>query len=256
MEITPHSGGMIDRTSPIPAYLQIAYSISQRILDEEWRVGDQIPPENTLAELYSASRVTIRQALARLEEDGLISRQQGRGAFVLSLPRYNVQELQLPDSLSGQHPIMSPESQVRSTNIRITELESVNNRAVRMLALPEGSPLLYLERWFESGGKVVGINRAWFPKERFPDLAERGLIGDSVSTTLSAVYHCDTVAVENYIEAVILDAGCSKILQAPYASPALRIDSVHFTHGHIPIEYASTIWNGTNTQFHLLVSQE
>ena len=33
----------------------------RRIAEEEWRVGDQLLPENTLAELYQISRITTRQ---------------------------------------------------------------------------------------------------------------------------------------------------------------------------------------------------
>ena len=42
----------IDRDSPIPLYLQVSADMTRRIAEEEWRVGDQLLPENTLAELY------------------------------------------------------------------------------------------------------------------------------------------------------------------------------------------------------------
>ena len=41
----------IDRDSPIPLYLQVSADMTRRIAEEEWRVGDQLLPENTLAEL-------------------------------------------------------------------------------------------------------------------------------------------------------------------------------------------------------------
>lgn len=244
----------IDRDSPIPLYLQVSSDMTRRIAEEEWLVGEPLMPENTLAELYDISRVTMRQALSQLEKDGLIFRKRGERSVVQARPQYIVQELQLPGPQSN-FPIVNPAEQITSTNIRIVELTAPDRRAARMLALHENAPLIYLERHFENRGKVVGINRAWFPKDRFPDLAERGLVRQSISGTLREVYQLETEAVENFIAAVTLDARYAKILDVLYGSPALQIDSIHFCSQHIPFEFASTIWNGGNSQFRLKVSK-
>ena len=175
--------------------------------------------------------------------------------MVQARPQYIVQELQFP-SPEGRRPIVNPAEQITSANVRIVGLTAPDRRAARMLQLPEDAPLVYLERYFQNCGKVVGINRAWFPGERFPDLAERGLLRQSISATLQEVYQTETEAVENFIAAITLDARCARILDVPYGSPALRIDSVHFGVRHVPIEFASTIWNGANAQFRLMVSRE
>lgn len=244
----------IDRDSPIPVYLQIADDMTRRIAEEEWRVGDQIMPEITLAELYDSSRVTMRQALARLEENGFIGRKRGGRAVVIAKPHYWVQELSFPGS-ENKIPIINPSEQLVSTHIQITELQRPNRRAAKMLQLQEDAVLIYLERYFETNGHVVGINRAWFPKDLFPNLVERGLMDSSISSTLRNVYHRETASVENYIAAITLDAHFAGILSVSYGSPALRIDSVHFCEGNVPMEFASTIWNGDNAQFHLVMSK-
>lgn len=243
----------IDRDSPIPLYQQVSADMTRRIIEEEWRVGDQLMSEITLAALYQVSRITMRQALAQLEKEGLISRRRGERSIVLTQPRYNIQELQLPSQES--QPIVNPDGQITSTNVRIVNLTAPDHRAARMLGLPEDAPLVYLERYLGNRGRVLGINRVWFPKERVPGLAERGLLRQSISGTLREVYQIDTDSVENFIAAITLDAYYAKILSVPYASPALRIDSIHFCGRHVPFEFSSTVWNGANTQFHLLVSK-
>ena len=107
----------IDRDSPIPLYLQVSADMTRRIAEEEWRVGDQLLPENTLAELYQISRITTRQALAQLERDGLISRKRGERTVVQARPQYIVQELQFP-SPEGRRPIVNPAEQITSANVR------------------------------------------------------------------------------------------------------------------------------------------
>ena len=246
-------GDLIDRTSPIPTYLQIAYSLIRQIAEEKWSVGEQLPPENTLAELYGTSRVTIRQALAWLEADGLIQRQRGKGGFVTAKPSYIVQDLQFPAPGEQRHPLVATESGIAARDVHLTVLENGNRRASKMPHLPENAPLVYLERLFESAGRVVGINQAWFPREKVPDLAQRGLLRNSITTTLREIYGFVTSEVENFIEADILDAYAAKILGSSYASPALKIQSIHYLEDGTPIEYASTTWNGNHTQFHLRV---
>jgi len=66
----------------VPLYIQIANSIVERIQSGELSVGDRLRSERSLSEDLAVSRMTIRQALQTLEEQGLIERQQGRGSFI------------------------------------------------------------------------------------------------------------------------------------------------------------------------------
>ena len=68
--------------SRVPLYLQVASALSRRIEVGEWKPGQQI---STLAELeaeYQVARVTVRQAVEVLQEDGLVRCLQGKGTFV------------------------------------------------------------------------------------------------------------------------------------------------------------------------------
>lgn len=63
--------------------------ICERIFRGEYPDGENLPPERILAESLGISRVTVRKALALLETDGIIQRQQGSGNRVsLSLSGY------------------------------------------------------------------------------------------------------------------------------------------------------------------------
>lgn len=65
-----------------PLYRQLVESLRQRISGDKLGPNDALPSENQLIEEFRVSRVTVRQALAILEKQGLIYRQQGRGTFV------------------------------------------------------------------------------------------------------------------------------------------------------------------------------
>jgi GntR family transcriptional regulator, arabinose operon transcriptional repressor len=77
---------MADHPKRIPMYQQIREYILDRIREQQWQPNDQIPSENELAEKFNVSRITIRGALSKLIEEGMIYRIQGKGSFISSQP--------------------------------------------------------------------------------------------------------------------------------------------------------------------------
>ena len=59
--------------------------LKERIISGEYKSGDQLPPEGTLCELFDVSRITVREALKKLNMMGLVEIKQGKGTFVKSV---------------------------------------------------------------------------------------------------------------------------------------------------------------------------
>src|SRR5258708_22034678 len=72
----------IYRNSPVPRYHQLKEILRERIQSGEWKAGDLIPSERELSEQYGISRMTTRQAITDLVNEGVFFREQGRGTFV------------------------------------------------------------------------------------------------------------------------------------------------------------------------------
>src|SRR5690606_6956877 len=94
--------------SKIPLYLQVAAQFRLRIENGMWSPGQQVPVLEALQAEFGLARVTIRQALEVLEQEGLIRRHRGRGTFVTEhLPAR--QEHVLPASweqlVASLHPV-------------------------------------------------------------------------------------------------------------------------------------------------------
>lgn len=73
---------MIDKSSPIPVYYQLKEAIKFKIAEGVWKVGQCIDSERELSETYGVSRMTIRQALGELVQEGILVREKGKGTFV------------------------------------------------------------------------------------------------------------------------------------------------------------------------------
>ncbi|CUH80977.1 GntR family transcriptional regulator [Tropicibacter naphthalenivorans] len=73
--------------SNVSRYIQLASLFRQRIESGEWEVGAKIPTVKELSEQCGVATMTIRQALATLEKEGLIARYRAKGTFVLDRPK-------------------------------------------------------------------------------------------------------------------------------------------------------------------------
>ncbi|WP_040209963.1 GntR family transcriptional regulator [Clostridium polynesiense] len=73
---------MIDKNSPIPVYYQLKQDFINKIKEGLWSSGQCIESERELSEFYGVSRMTIRQALGELVQEGLLIREKGKGTFV------------------------------------------------------------------------------------------------------------------------------------------------------------------------------
>lgn len=74
-------------SSRVPRYLQLADIFRHRISSGIWKPGHMLPSIDVLRSEFSVARVTVRQAMRLLSEEGLVSPQRGRGTVVNEHPR-------------------------------------------------------------------------------------------------------------------------------------------------------------------------
>ncbi|MBU5440690.1 FadR/GntR family transcriptional regulator [Paenibacillus sp. MSJ-34] len=56
--------------------------MKEKIVNGVWQAGDKIPSENELCSMFNVSRVSVRSAVQKLRDMGLISTRHGKGSFV------------------------------------------------------------------------------------------------------------------------------------------------------------------------------
>jgi len=124
----------------VPLYYQLANLLTDKIVSRELHTGDRLPTEVELVEQYGISRITVRQALRLLEEEGLIRREVGRGTFVTDYRPFTGAlkvEGSLEDIISlGRNPV------------KVIEVKTVKADAddAEKLGIPIGSPLVRATR--------------------------------------------------------------------------------------------------------------
>ena len=74
----------MEKEAPKTKYAWLVQQLHQLIRERTYQSDKCLPSERELCEQYDVSRITVRRALAELEEAGTIYRVQGKGAFVRS----------------------------------------------------------------------------------------------------------------------------------------------------------------------------
>ncbi len=65
-----------------PKYIRVYEGLKERLSSGEWSTGQRLPSEWELARQYGVAYMTVRQAVAKLVQEGILHRVRGRGTFV------------------------------------------------------------------------------------------------------------------------------------------------------------------------------
>lgn len=76
----------IDRTSHVVPFRQIAHHLREAIRSGTYPQGGRLPSESELMRHFGVARMTVRQAIAELQAEGLVIARHGRGVFAKSRP--------------------------------------------------------------------------------------------------------------------------------------------------------------------------
>lgn len=109
-----------DKESKIPIYKQIIQFVCNKVANGEWMVGDVLPSQRILAELFEVNRSTIVTAIDELTSYGIVSGRFGAGTQIIS----NTWSLFLPNISNWNNHLMSGSFQENNVMIQaINKLE-------------------------------------------------------------------------------------------------------------------------------------
>jgi LacI family transcriptional regulator len=72
--------------SRLPSYLRLSELLRSRIFTGTYKCGEFMPPERVLALEHGVSRVTVRQAIDTLKQEGILAPEHGRGTRIVASP--------------------------------------------------------------------------------------------------------------------------------------------------------------------------
>jgi GntR family transcriptional regulator len=205
-------------TAPrLPKYQVIAADLTARIRSGDLPAGSALPPQKELSASYGVTLATLRQALARLEDEGLLSQQPGRGTFVAE-PRaaYRL------DSLRGFAEDLRAQGQTVSTQILG---QAVRKPPAGVSALAGGADrALRLERLRLLAGRPAVHQLSWI---FVLDLAGADLSGTSLYAALADL-HVVIFRASETVRPGALDEATAGLLGQPAGTPAFLSERVTY----------------------------
>ncbi|NUS35743.1 MAG: GntR family transcriptional regulator, partial [Pseudarthrobacter sp.] len=91
----------------------LAADLRNRIVDGVIQPGEKLPSENTLISDFGVSRTVVRAALTRLQAEGLVETERGRGSFALTPPAEGLQ------AAPGARPVATTEDRLHLLAFRM-----------------------------------------------------------------------------------------------------------------------------------------
>ncbi len=238
----------VDKKSPIPVYYQLRSIILKKISNGEYPAGSLIPSERNLSENLKISRMTVRQALSELVNEGILKREKGKGTFV-------------SHSKIEQRNIMSFSDMVRSrgmvpgTKVLNFIREGHYKEIESKLELENSEHIFYVRRLRLAGETPVGIEEEFIPEKYFPGLAEADFTG-SFYRLIKEKYNYSIDYVDNVIEASRPDKEEKNLLKINSDIPLLRISGINYTRTGIKLFYENSIYRSDEYKYNIRVNHE
>ncbi|MBA6439773.1 GntR family transcriptional regulator [Streptomyces sp. GMR22] len=159
--------GVLDPTSDRAVFRQIADALREAIDKGRFREGDKLPSETELVEHFGVSRMTVRNSLSLLQQEGLVVSEHGKGVFVR--PRPPVRRL-ASDRFARRHrdqgkAAFTVEAEAAGSRPEVDGLEVKEERPSPDVSARLGSPrkVLARRRRYLLDGRPVEFATSYLP---------------------------------------------------------------------------------------------
>lgn len=212
---------MLDASSPLPLYHQLAEELYARIRDGEYLPGARIPSEHELAAAFKLGRPTVRQATDSLIQRGMLVRRRGSGTYVRSVPTQ-------VDLFSLAGTLVSFEAQ----GIHLTT--ELPRKPVLAVIDERGHPLHGREaarvvRVSRVDGQPVLLEEIDLDAAHFPGFTKLPLQNRSLSELVEGRYRLRAYSAEQSFRVTVLDRLRAGWLELATGTPLLSVErTLHF----------------------------
>lgn len=246
---TPYAPDAWFRPEMGPRYMQLSRHIAGLIRQGALEPGAQIPPERDLSDLAQVSRVTIRQAVAQLVEEGLLEQRRGAGTFVRPPPQ------KMEHTLSA---LLSFTEYMRARGM--TSTSRILRRGIFLptpdeqvaLGLAQATRVARVERIRSADGVAIALEYSSLPLDILPDPE---VVETSLYDVLRAGGTAPTRAVQR-INAVNIGAEEARLLNLAEGTAVLRVDRTAYLPSGRPIEFTRGLYRSDIYDFVAELRQE
>src|SRR5258707_3345114 len=228
----------------LPLYAQVENVIIGRISNGSLPPGTRLPSEDSLVQEYAVSRTTIRAAIQSLIQRGLVEIRRDKVTFVTN-PKIT-KEL---TELTGFVEDMQALGRDATAKILDQQVVTANQVVARQLALPQGAPVVRIQRVRLADGMPLSFDETYLPKELGEKVMADNLETEPIFSLLERKYSTPLVETEYRLEAVCADATVARAPCIGVGSAIFLVEPTSYSIGHRPVEYEKILYRGDTVAF-------
>lgn len=226
----------IDKRGPLPVYVQIAEAMRAMIHSGDLGPDSILPPSKLLCEKFGITRMTLRQAYARLEREGLLDPQRGRGTFIRR-PRI---ERTLSRMIGFSEEMRAAG---KTPGSKLLSFEQAAPTAAAAAFLGDG-PVYRLERLRLADGAPIAIEEVQIPMALCPELTRFDFSTQSLYHVLEQEYRLPLERCEQVVAAAIPDKRLRSELKIGANVALLVVTRQSYTKSDRPATFGTTYYRG------------
>lgn len=228
----------------VPAYIRIHDAIKKELDRGIWEIGQRLPSERKLAAIYDVSRMTLRQAITLLVEEGILERRVGSGTYVAS---HRVQEKMRGTTSFTE--IVHSQGKTPSSQLISYQRKPANEIEVQHLQLQPSDYVVRMERVRFADNVPLVFEVAAIPEKLIQSFKRKDITEHFFQTLIDNGYEIgrseQTIYARNASERV------ANYLEIPKDHAVLALTQIsYFTDGR-PFEYVHSQYVGDRFEFYL-----
>ncbi|MEZ8887823.1 UTRA domain-containing protein [Vibrio sp. 10N.222.51.C8] len=224
---------------------RIKASIREQLQSGIFTEGQKLPSERELSELFSTTRITLKDALVSLETEGLIYREERRGWYVSpERIRYN------PLSRSHFHQMIREQHRIAETRLLSTRTEMATGDYAKALEIEQITPIHVIERLRFIDGRAVLFVENVLKAPLFD-----GVLSENLTMSLTGIYRekygYETQRSRFDVIPTSAPAHVAKALNLAEGQPVLKICRVNYKQDGELMDCELEYWRPDSVVIHI-----
>ena len=235
----------MDKDMGAPIYLQIHNELKRQIESGKYHIGDKIPAERELALEFAVSRMTLRQAVQTLAEEGILERRIGDGTYVANR---KVQEKM--SGITSFTELMA--AQGKKASSKVVAYHNATQPSIseaEQLKLNADDLVLRMERIRYGNNEPISLETATIPYKFVADFSK-----EEISQSVYNSFERKGYVIGHAQQTVTAQLASEKVadyLQVKRGDAILHLRQISFLDNGTPFEYVRTQYVGARFEFYL-----
>jgi GntR family transcriptional regulator len=235
---------VLNKNSYVPYYLQIYIELKNRIDSMMYKPNEILPSENELVEEFGVTRVTVRNSIKKLKDEGRIRTEKGKGSYVNS-PKI-IQNLDKIYSLGRD---FNEEGHKLDSIILEVYTECCNETIRKNLGLKPDEQVVVIKLVRKLDNVPVVGQTSYLPMKVIPGFSISELNKCSVYTVLEDKYKIQLLKAIEYLDPIVADEYYSKLLEVDIDTPLFLTERITYTEGDRPVEFRRCVIRSDKFRF-------